>query len=91
MATTTKRHPDGSPDLEAVHLGPAVPLVPDQLDPRSSAARIAAQVHDDREDAAKDREAVVDQLQAQRKEREKARRRTRGLSSAEILAGTVRR
>jgi hypothetical protein len=66
-------------------------VTPAQLDPSSSAARIAAQVAEDREADAKELEETVDQLQAQHKDREKARRRTAGLSSAEILAGTVRR
>lgn len=64
---------------------------PTGVDPKSSAAQHVARLREDEEDAAKDREAAVDQLQAQRKERQKARRRTAGLSSAEIIAGRVRR
>jgi hypothetical protein len=85
------RHPDGSADYEAERLGRLPTVVQDQLDPSSTAARIAAQVAEDREADAKDQEAVVDQLQADRKAERKRRARTAGLSSAEILAASARR
>jgi len=56
------------------------------VSPKSSAARIAAQVREDEETAAKDREAVLDQLQAERKRRKAERAKTAGLSTADILA-----
>jgi hypothetical protein len=59
---------------------------PTGVDPKSSAAQLAARVREDEQAAAEERDQVLDDLQAQRKERGKARRRTRGLSTAEILA-----
>jgi hypothetical protein len=61
------------------------------VDPKSSAAEHAARVREGEQAAAEDRDQVLDDLQAQRKERQKARRRTAGLSSAEILAARARR
>ena len=61
------------------------------VDPDSSAAVLVSRLKKGRKAAAKDREEVVDRLQAQRKEREKDRRKTAGLSTAEIIAGRVRR
>jgi hypothetical protein len=52
----------------------------------SSAAQLAARVREDEQAAAKDRDQLVDDLQAQCKERQKARRRIAGLTTAEILA-----
>jgi hypothetical protein len=59
---------------------------PTGVSPNSSAARIAAQVHEDQEAAATEHSELLDRLQNQRKRREAERRRTRGRSTAEILA-----
>jgi hypothetical protein len=80
------RHPDGSPDYEAERLGRLPTVVPDQLDPKSSAAQLAARVREDEQAAAEDRDQVLDDLQAQRKRRKAERAKTAGLSTAEILA-----
>jgi hypothetical protein len=64
---------------------------PTGVDPKSSAAVHVSRLREDEEDAANEREAVADQLQARRKERDKIRRKTAGLSTAEILAERVRR
>jgi hypothetical protein len=53
---------------------------------RSSAAKIATQVWEDREAAARDQAQLDDQLQARRQARLKARRRIAGLSTAERVA-----
>jgi hypothetical protein len=77
---------DGSPDHEAVYVGQVPVEVPAQLDPKSSAARIAAQVHEDQEAAAAERDQVVDQLLAEHNRRKAERAKTAGLTTAEILA-----
>jgi hypothetical protein len=79
-------------DIHAQVADDGWPFYPDQVetptgvDPKSSAARIAAQVREDDQDAAKNRDQVLDQLQAERKRREAERAKTAGLSTAEILA-----
>ena len=59
---------------------------PTGVDPRSSAARIAAQVREDEQAAAADRDQFLDRLQAERKRRKAERAKTAGLTTAEILA-----
>jgi len=59
---------------------------PTGVSPNSSAARIAAQVHEDQKAAAEDRDQVLDDLQAQRKRRKADHVKTAGLTTAEILA-----
>jgi hypothetical protein len=53
---------------------------------RSSAAKMAAQVHEGEQEHAKQRDATVDDLQQRRQARLKARRRLAGLSTAEIMS-----
>jgi hypothetical protein len=77
---------DGSPDHEAVYVGQVPVEVPTQLDPKSSAAQHAARVREDREDAAKEHDEILDQLHAERKRRKAERAKTAGLTTAEILA-----
>jgi hypothetical protein len=60
--------------------------MPAGVDPKSSAAKHAAAVREGEKAHAKDQAKVVDQFQAKRKRREAERARTRGLSTAEILA-----
>jgi hypothetical protein len=85
------RHfPDGSPDHEAAHVGPAPVETPTQLDPKSSAAQLAARVRKGEQDVAKNRDQVLDQLQTERKRRKAERAKTAGLSTAEILAARLR-
>jgi hypothetical protein len=64
------------------------PLTPPE---RSSAFRHVARLREDRQAAIKDRNELLDRLQAKRQRREAERRRTAGLSTAEILAATARR
>jgi hypothetical protein len=63
---------------------------PTGVDPKSSAAQLAARVREDEQAAAKDRDQLVDDLQAQRKERKAERAKTTGLTTAEILAARLR-
>jgi hypothetical protein len=57
-----------------------------QLSPRSSAAKHATQVREDRQAADKAHNEVLNQLQAERKRRKAERAKTTGLTTAEILA-----
>jgi hypothetical protein len=59
---------------------------PTGVDPKSSAAQLAARVREDEQAAATERDQVVDQLQAERKRRKAERAKTAGLTTAEILA-----
>ena len=59
---------------------------PTGVDPKSSAAQLAARVREDEQAAAQQRDELLDRLQDKRKKREAERARTRGLSTAEILA-----
>jgi hypothetical protein len=69
-----------------VYVGQVPVEVPTQLDPKSSAAQHTARVREDREDAAKEHDETLDQLQAERKSRKAERAKTAGLTTAEILA-----
>jgi hypothetical protein len=62
------------------------PLPPRQLSPKSSAARHATRVREGEKAAEKAQNEIVDKLQAKRRQREAERARTRGLSTAEIIA-----
>jgi hypothetical protein len=59
---------------------------PTQLSPNSSAAQLAARIHDHRQTVAEERDEVLDRLQAKRKRQLAERARTAGLTTAEILA-----
>jgi hypothetical protein len=61
--------------------------VPAAVNPKSSAARHAAAVREGEQAHAKERDEILTKLQAKRKRQRAERARTRGLSTAQILAG----
>jgi hypothetical protein len=69
-------------DPDQVQVDPEPMTPPEQ----SSAFRHVARYREDLQDAAKNRDQVLDQLQAERKRRKAERAKTAGLTTAEILA-----